>query len=180
MPQPELKPNKIHILILVCMLVIWVLCAPILLVLLVVYPNSLILKIFFPIACLLIGTLLLIISNLGAFRYDYSIVGRYKRKPLPNESPIMKQCGSFGWFGHLFITMPFVTWIIYPSGLGIIMFGVGKVFISTENIKELKEDKSFPYPIWPPYRLFHNSEELYNPVVIPSKKLFEAIKLLLQ
>ena len=175
MSKQELKSSKLPV-FLITMLMVHLVIFPIYMFSLVAWPDSLIFKVITPIFFLVLGTDLVMLFNLGAFTYDYSVLGRYKRTPLPDEAPILKQRGRFGRVGYLWMTSPLITWILYPSGLGIIMFGVGKAFIPIKNIVEVKVDKTFPYPFWPPYEVLHNSPELNNPIILPNRKLFDTLQ----
>jgi hypothetical protein len=108
------------------------------------------------------------------FPWDYSIFGRYKRKSFPNEEPIYTKSASWGKIAWFHASIPFFSWRVYRLGLGISVFGVGKVFIPVSNIEDLESG------FIKGYKLRHNSPELRNPVTLPNKKIFEAVQEILK
>lgn len=107
--------------------------------------------------------------NLAVFPFEFSVFGPYERTPFPNEVPILKQSwlgGRVSWFSG---GAPIFTWVIYASGIGISILGIGKVFIPVDCIVELR-------PGLIGYTLRHNSPELRNPVTLPTYDLFEAVQ----
>ncbi|MDD2891224.1 MAG: hypothetical protein PHE49_11405 [bacterium] len=101
------------------------------------------------------------LENLSAFPLNFSIFGRYERTPLPEEKPLYRWASSNCRIGRWFNGT--VSILIYNSGLGISMFGVGKAFIPFENITELK--KGF---LWKGV-LIHSYQEIRSPICLPFK-----------
>lgn len=126
------------------------------------------------------GAAVLMIMSVFVFPFEFSIFGPLDRSHFPSEQPISKFIGTWGMVGIFRASIPFFNWYVYPSGLGISILGIGKVFIPSENIKELKEVKGFPTIFTTfftsRYRLIHNSPEFHGPVYLPSRSLFETLK----
>jgi hypothetical protein len=172
MAEKQPKTNR-PVILLGSLLILFLLAFPFLLILLIMYPNSVQLKIIIPIFFLLVVSLVIMVSSLSVFQPDYSMFGRRKRTPLPDETPIYKRCARWGKTGGFLMSIPYVVWTLYPSGLGIKMPIIGEVFIPVENIVELKKEAYLPF--WPPYQLIHNSIELTNPIILPDQKLFSLL-----
>lgn len=121
---------------------------------------------------------LLMLNTLVVFRFDYGWFGRYKRTPWPPEEPILVEKTASGSVGVLDPgwTRPGVyVWALYPSGLGIRVPSTGKGFISLDAIQEVRR------PSWG-FRttLIHNSPEVRSRISIPSKRIVEGIRRLLE
>lgn len=120
----------------------------------------------------------LMLSTLGAFRFDYSCFGQYKRTAWPAEKPILVvksphgRVGSVG--GYIYITPGVWMWSLFSSGLGIRIPYCGRAFIPLDAIQEVRR------PSWG-FRttLIHNSPELRNPISMPSKEIVEGIRQLI-
>lgn len=106
----------------------------------------------------------------GAFPWDYSLFGRYERTPLPAEAPLYVKPASWGKIGWMNASVPFFTWRVYRTGLGIAVFGIGKVFVPLAHIRTLEEGSFFRSP-----KLSHDWPELRSPVVMP-KPVFAALR----
>jgi len=84
--------------------------------------------------------------------------------------PVLTKRGSWGKISWFHASIPFFSWSVYRSGVGISIFGVGKVFIPADNIIDMASG------FFKGYKLRHNSPELRNPVTLPSKKVYEALE----
>ncbi len=124
------------------------------------------------------GAAVFMIMNLFVFPPEFGIFGTLERDHFPSEQPILKITGSWGIVGLLRATTPFFSWRVYPSGLGISILGIGKVFVPKQQIKRLSKQKGLSF-FTARYKLLHNSPELYNPVYFGDSKLFEALRVLL-
>jgi hypothetical protein len=141
-------------------------------------PNSVQL-ITFGILFPLFGIDIFMLMSIFVFPFEFSIFGHLERTHFPDEKPTLKKTGTWGAIGILFrATVPFFSWYVFPSGLGISILGMGKAFIPAENIKELKDIKGMGI-FTGRYMLTHNSSELHGPVYLPDKQVFEALKVLL-
>jgi len=118
------------------------------------------------------------VMSLFVFAFEFSIFGPLERSPFPNEKPVLKENGTWGQIGLFRGTFPFFSWHVFPSGLGISIFGIGKVFIPAEQIKGLSEETGLKF-FKGRYILKHSSPELLNPVYLPNSRLFEALKVFL-
>ncbi|MFC2050436.1 hypothetical protein ACFLTN_04590 [Chloroflexota bacterium] len=115
------------------------------------------------------------IMNAYVFRFKYSILGHLERTAFPNEQSVLIKTGSWGQFGLFRTSIPLFNWYIFPSGLGISILGIGKVFISEKYIKEINENgKSFYSSSH--YQLVHISPEMHRPVFILDKAVFETLR----
>lgn len=115
------------------------------------------------------------LSNWAVFSWDYSVFGKFERTPLPEDSPLLEQKFSWGHLGRFSgEIVPFVTWRVYRTGLGISILGAGTVFIPSADLVSLEESGRF----FPGYKLKHSSQEIPSPITIYSKRVFEALKAL--
>jgi hypothetical protein len=116
-----------------------------------------------------------ILMSIFVFPFNYSVLGSLERTPFPNEKPILKVTGTWGQIGVFRGTMPFFSWYIFPSGLGISILGIGKAFIPVKQMKSLNRTSNLM--IWgSPYEVTHTSREINEPIYLPEKNLFEALK----
>lgn len=111
--------------------------------------------------------------NLLVFKFNYGIFGRFKRTSIPAEAPLIKDIHSYGVAGFLSASVPFFTWSVYPSGLGINILLIGRGFIPIEKIIKVQKINVILCDL---YRIKHNSPEIRNPVIMPSKKLFDTLQ----
>ena len=111
---------------------------------------------------------LFMVFNWSVFPFKFSVFGVYKRTPFPEGEPLLRVSGSWGKIGWFRATVPFFTWSVYASGVGISILGVGKVFIPVECITELRSGRW-----WGRCKLLHDSPEVRSPVALP-KEVFEA------
>lgn len=96
--------------------------------------------------------------TLGAFPVDYSAFGKFNRSPLPAEMALK----VFAWGGVLIGTGMNApgTLIVYPSGLGLKLILVGKVFLPRNSIDALERTR------WWGVALHHHWPEIRTPVYI--------------
>lgn len=102
--------------------------------------------------------------------FKFSVFGMYEKTSFPQEGPLFTQKYSWGQIGWFHASIPFFSWYVFPSGLGISIVGSGKTFIQIDNIVAVR--KYFLQG----YKLTHNSPELRNPVILPTKRVFEALQ----
>ena len=80
------------------------------------------------------------IGNPWIFPFDYSVFGRYRRTPLPDETPLRIIGNSADSFRLRAIAgrsnMGPVIWLLYRDGIGIKMLH-GRAFIPREEIEAL-------------------------------------------
>ena len=117
----------------------------------------------------------LMILNLGAFPFEYSILGRFERTNFPNERPILVRTGSWGEIGSFRATVPFFGWYVYTSGLGISILGFGRVFIPLEYIDALSE-RGGSFLTGRRYELVHSSPEVRGPIYIPDNAVCRKLR----
>ncbi len=109
--------------------------------------------------------------SLTAFPFRYSLFGQLKRAPWPEEKPLCTSRSTWGQVGLMTGTVPFFDWYAFPSGLGFSILGVGRGFIPYESIVAV-EKSSF----WKSgYRVKHSWPEIRNPVVLPHKRMYDAV-----
>lgn len=110
----------------------------------------------------------ILILNRSVFPWRYSVFGRYRRTPLPNEPAIAVFYASYGRFARLNCTVPMVTWIIYRSGLGIKIALFGNAYIPARDIMSLWPDR------WACV-MEHGNAEIRGPILLP-RKVAQAIE----
>ena len=120
------------------------------------------------------GVAVFMVMSAFVFPFEYSILGDLERTPFPNEQPILKIGKTWGQIGYFRGTIPFFSWYVYPSGLGISILGIGKVFIPTECIKSLNEDGGSFFST-SRYQIVHTSPEVNGPIYLPDKELFDIL-----
>lgn len=98
-----------------------------------------------------------------AFYWPYSVFGRLRRTPLPNEPEVAVFYASYGRFARLNCTVPMVTWIVYHSGLGIKIALFGNAYIPARDIVSLAEGR------WTGWVLEHQNPEIRGPILLPAK-----------
>ena len=87
---------------------------------------------------LLFGAGVMAILNRCAFGFDYSVFGKLRRTPLPDEPALRTFANSYGIVGGVRATMPLVTWLVYCEGLGVKVALMGDVFLPWETIDSLE------------------------------------------
>jgi hypothetical protein len=110
--------------------------------------------------------------SLAVFPFRFSIFGAYERTPLPAERPTYRRSLSHGGVWWFRASVPFVTWTVFPSGLGISILGIGTAFLPAEQITELKQGLFSRV-------LRHTSPELRNPVYMPGRRLAREVTAIL-
>ncbi len=105
-----------------------------------------------------------------AFPIGYSVFGSHNRTPFPDEVPIRDEKYTWGRLGFFYGSIPLYRWIVFPTGLGVSVFGIGRAFVHVGQIVRLQPHASG----W--YELHHSSPELRNPIILPSKGLFESVQ----
>jgi hypothetical protein len=123
------------------------------------------------------GAAVIMIMSIFVFPFDFSIFGHLERTHFPSEKPILEVGGTWGMVGIFRGTIPFFSWLVFPSGLGISILGMGKVFIPAAQIRGLSKTKGL-YFFTKRYKLEHSSPELYGPVYFGDSGLFDALKAL--
>jgi hypothetical protein len=128
-----------------------------------------------PIVLLLIVPLaifsVLMILNVFLFPIRYGVLGKCSRTLFPNESPQIEIRYSWIRVCQFNSTCPTVTWRVYRTGLGIEIWGFGKVFIPADCIVAAQQSLHGLFCIT------HISQELRNPVLIPSKVFCKALEI---
>ena len=105
-----------------------------------------------------------------AFPIGYSVFVSHNRTPFPDEVPIRDEKYTWGRLGFFYGSIPLYRWIVFPTGLGVSVFGIGRAFVHVGQIVRLQPHASG----W--YELHHSSPELRNPIILPSKGLFESVQ----
>lgn len=105
---------------------------------------------------------LFMILNWCAFPFPYSIFGRFRRTRFPRETPDCVVAHSWIVIGrHFRSTWPSVTWTVFPSGIGISIELIGRVFIPKEHILRVRRD-------WVGRGVLeHTSVEVRTPLTMP-------------
>lgn len=107
-------------------------------------------------------------ANLGAFPLEYSIFGQHDRFSFPNEVPIYVERWSSGRIGY---TRGFHHWLVYPSGLGIAVWGAWKAFIPFSTFQRIEE--ILPYF---KFSMVHKHDEIRDPIWTESQDLYLCLK----
>ncbi len=123
-----------------------------------------------PATLLLFVPAMIIAFSVFAFPIKYSLFGTRKRTLFPEEAPIKEERHTWGRVGFFYASIPFFRWTVFPSGLGIVAIGIGRAFIPIKEIVTLRTCSSGGY------ELLHSSPELRNPVILPSKRIFESLQ----
>lgn len=105
----------------------------------------------------------LLILNRFVFPWRYSVFGRYRRTPLPNEPALTVFYASYGRFARLNCTVPMVTWIVYRSGLGIKIALFGNAYIPARDIVSLSFNRLTGC------LMVHDTAEIRSPILLPTK-----------
>lgn len=108
----------------------------------------------------------LMILNVCVFPIRYSVFGSLSRRSFPAEKATAE---IISWIGvcRFRAAGPTVKWRVYPSGLGIAIFGIGNVFLPADCIRSVEKSRHG----W--FCVRHASHELRNPVLMPAK-VFDA------
>ena len=109
------------------------------------------------------GATVFLTLSLLPFPLAYSIFGRNKRTPFPTEVPQLVIRRSWSTICYFRASFPMVTWQIYSSGLGISIWGFGKVFLDCRSILAFEQIRPGLF------RLQHSCPELRNPVIMPAR-----------
>jgi hypothetical protein len=107
------------------------------------------------------------------FPFDYSIFGKYRRTPLPDEDTLktvgesfLESLGSYAGAGRA--NMGPVIWLLYRHGIGIKSV-FGSVFVPLDEIDALDLEQGFDSLV---YRhitanLYHHCPEIRDPIIVP-------------
>jgi hypothetical protein len=112
----------------------------------------------------------LMMINVCIFPLRYSVFGKHERTMFPKESPQVEIRRSWIQVCRIHSSCPTVTWRVYPSGLGIEIWGFGKVFLPADFIVDVEKPRQRYF------RVNHISRELRNPVLIPTKVFCAALE----
>jgi hypothetical protein len=104
---------------------------------------------------------LLLLINLSAFPWKYSLVGPYERTPLPPERPVSQQLRSRGRVGRFSARGPFLTWSFYNAGLAVSVLGRAAAFIPHTLIDAVEGSREQGVIVR------HRSPEVRSPLLIP-------------
>jgi hypothetical protein len=126
----------------------------------------------FPLVMLPEFVLVLALCSPFVFRFRYSLFGRYRRTPWPAETPLAEHRRSGGGIGSFRGTVPFFTWVLFPSGLGFSVLFVGRAFIPLDAM--IRVDKARGG-----WRVFHESNEVRSPAFCPHDDIAERLRNLL-
>lgn len=99
-----------------------------------------------------------------AFSLDYSVFGKYRRTPFPNEVPLRIIPFSYAIIGKL-RTGPLVTWEIYRDGIGIKIASIGDVFLPLIEMDGIGLRAGF---LGPRSEIFHHCPEVGYPILVPT------------
>jgi len=110
------------------------------------------------------------VLNLGAFKFQYSVFGPLERSLTPKETASYISRGTSGAIGWIRGSMPFFSYWIYPSGMGISVLGAGKAFLSFNCVDDVQQEYLRGH------RIIHHSPEIRSPISLPSEKLFSAFQ----
>jgi hypothetical protein len=108
------------------------------------------------------AVVVLMILNACVFPIAYSVFGDRARTPFPKDVDPMEVPASWIRLRAFSSTRPTVTWLIFPTGLGIEIFAIGRVFLPFSSIVSFEPAGQGAFCIW------HACPELRSPVFIPS------------
>jgi len=98
-----------------------------------------------------------------AFPFAYSVFGRYRRTEFPKEGVLCEITWSHVVIGRCFRSNLGIIWFVFPSGVGILVWGIGRVFLPFAEIGEVtKVGRSR-------YRIDHSCAEVRSPIVMPGR-----------
>lgn len=117
----------------------------------------------------LIFPAIFMIFSAGAFRFQYSAFGPRVRTPLPSQQPL-ESASSGGIVGWANASTPFITWMVYPAGVGFRFIGIGKGFVPFSNVTKFRRG------IFGGCVVYHNNQEIRSPLRIPSWKIRRALE----
>jgi hypothetical protein len=124
-------------------------------------------SVFFPLFFIAIVILL----SIFAFNFEYSMLGNLQRTSFPDTNPIYKT-NTWGQIGPSRVSV--MTFYVYPSGLGIEIMFLGKVYIPKEYFNSIKtQGVNF---MQGRYELNTASPEVSGPIDFMDKKLFENLQ----
>lgn len=93
-----------------------------------------------------------------AFRWPYSVFGKRRRTPLPSVPPWFERGGTWGFIGIYHVRGLFLSWYVWPEGIG--FAGVGEGFIPKELVRSVEVKKRYG-------TIEHDSPEVRGPLVVP-------------
>jgi len=165
--KPKLKSNKRYFLILYCLVILFIWPIGLLWIAfegLFQYTNLYVLVMASQALIVALMLLSLVITP-----FKYSVFGPYKRRPFPNEKPLLEKSTS-GRISLMSVYGPLIKFVVFPSGLGISILGIGKVFIPTHYFVQINTHFSGSY------KLKHNSPEVRSPIIFNNKDLYESLQ----
>lgn len=165
--KPKLKSKKRYFLILYCLIITFVWPIGLLCIVLKGQFQYINLYILVMAPQALIVTLMLFSLAISPFKY--SVFGPYKRRPFPNEKPLLEKSTS-GRISLMSVYGPLIKFVVFPSGLGMSILSIGKVFIPTHYFVQV--DAHFVGS----YKLEHNSPEVRSPIIFYNKDLYESLQ----
>jgi hypothetical protein len=112
---------------------------------------------------LLLPAIFLIFSA-TVFKFPYSAFGKLKRTQ-PSQNLIDSDLSFTGEIGGFQARGPFISWSLYPDGIGFSVIGVGKGFVPFSVVDSIKQGKFSGCTV------VHSSPEVRSPLVIQSSRL---------
>jgi hypothetical protein len=165
--KPKLKSHKRYLFIIYCLGILFIWPTGLFWIALQGYYQYFNLYILVMVPFDLIAVLMLMSLVISPFKY--SIFGPYQRRPFPNDKPLLEK-STGGRISLMSVYGPLIKFVVFPSGLGISFFGIGKVFIPTQYFTKINPHFSGNY------KLEHNSSEVRSPIIFNSKDLYEALQ----
>lgn len=105
-------------------------------------------------------------TTAGVFGFDYSVFGKHRRRPLPNEAPLFEVRASSARIAKARFSQPLVTWALFSQGIGIKLWSVGDVFVPRDEIESLEIRGGF---LGMMSELTHHCPEVRGPVGVPNR-----------
>jgi hypothetical protein len=172
MHQPVLKKGKRYILYRWLVGIGFILCFSFFLLFLFSAVSASKLTFLFFLGAFICGTPLSVLCvSAIIFNLDYSVLGRFQRTPWPEDPPLET---------YRLVSAISRTWsdfMIFPSGLGINILLLGKVFIHREQMLSLVP-ASFS-TLWR-HELDHNSTEFISPIRFNNKELYLSLQAMMK
>lgn len=119
----------------------------------------------------LVIPVMLMANNLLAFRFDYSVFGRFEATLPPAQEPIARDIplGLGGRVGLLSLTWPFLRWSAFPSGVAFSIFGTFTGFVPFDSVSSM--ERTLFYGL----RIRHRCVEVRSPLRLPATSVVQAI-----
>ena len=103
--------------------------------------------------------------NMMVFPFHYSVAGKYKRAPLPQDEPLYAVTDIWSYAGRSNLWI--VTWLLYRQGIGVKMVS-GRAFIRLEQIDTIDLERGPAVGFVPTAMstILHHCPEMREPIYV--------------